>query len=298
MGFLTPYNNGSWLQCYDPYDILWEANPEICALAYADKEKILSPELMPYIALFRRLQSDEKINLTREMTQRLAIKADVVKQKIVGTTLQNLETLTQNGLTTREQIRADTRKNESNNILTATLAEVEALRYSEMMKYETKLKIAEDYVAGQRYISDNELEAVACEMNAIKDALICTEQIRAGTLARKIDAQLIERTKTMEYNYLAKIAEAETLRARDRLQQNTEITNNYITQRTMILKALVDLEIENARQKCMTDAEAYKTLCSIMHDCAEILKSKADAREIIIVSTLPSGQLTLEIKVK
>lgn len=73
----------SELQAHHPLDVLHRVNPEIASLAYADNSGVMSPEVRPYVALFRKLQSDEKIALIESVTRKYGYDAQITINRIV-----------------------------------------------------------------------------------------------------------------------------------------------------------------------------------------------------------------------
>jgi len=69
-------DHDSIIESVSPLDVLYHENPEVASLVYANKHNLLSPDILPYIANYRAMQHEEKLQCMREITNRLGIEAD------------------------------------------------------------------------------------------------------------------------------------------------------------------------------------------------------------------------------
>lgn len=233
------FSGGSEIQLYNPLDVLFTVNPEIGALAYAHKERVLTPELMPLLANFRQMQRDERITFLREMTQRMGIEAHEREiSKIVDGDVHKTK-LVEQGLTTRSSIEAN--------------AAIDIQR----LKYSSHAKMVNDYVQGQRYISDNECKARMLEAKSIADTLQMVARIRRGEVETTSKHRLEQAVTIAALETRSALEQAEILRKRD-----TELA--YIHQQTALALSSIHLGAEKARAQGIIGVECYKTIAEAL----------------------------------
>lgn len=221
MSELTEYQSPGALrtadmQNYHPLDVLWHINPEVASIAYANKEKWLSPEIAPYLALFRKCQADEKIAVVRSIVDKLAIESDERKNELIVHTRERMGRFETEGAITQESIKAraviDVQQIASQAGIETELIKSESALQVQKLKYEAGRIFLEKNAETQKYLSDNEVRAIRIETDALRDVVLSAEQIRADAQNRATEASLIEKIKTAEYSYLARLKEAEAAR--------------------------------------------------------------------------------------
>ncbi len=290
-------------QCAHPLDALYKINPEIASLAYANKEQWLTPEVLPAIGLFRKMQRDEKIATIAAIVNALGIESEERKYELLMHT--NLDIERMGNETERRSIDSEEKKHERSMSTLEQITELQEAGSTERtgmitntaleiqkLKYETDVKIVEQNMTGQRYLSDNELKATYIEAQALGDIIAFTEQTQAETQRRAIDAKLKERIIEAECEYLARIKEAESLRQIECHRDNSKTIQHYIDAQAEIMHAAITGEIQRdnntaaivqtylTEQSKIIQAER-RTHEQMTKECADLLKSK-DCRKVKI----------------
>lgn len=271
----------------DPLDLLWRMNPEIGSLAYAHRGELLSNDLLPYVAHFRSLQSDEKIALLRAMTERAGIDADERKHNygVNATERMNslnvssrgkIATITQEGLTRRQQIVAQ-------NMLDL-----------QKTKYEAKYRIVQANIGSQKYISDNELEAVRVEAEAIAGAIEFSTQMQRDAMLGASQMDMETRIKEAEFSYLSKLVEAERIREATLVKGRVEVIEAYLSAQGEILRASAIGEAMVAQAQANIDVASYKALAEFAKSGAKLLGERG-CKRVKLKGSTPNGPISLEI---
>ncbi|MBI2666723.1 hypothetical protein HYX13_03870 [Candidatus Woesearchaeota archaeon] len=303
---------GSIDQYAHPLDALNRINPELASLALANKEQWLTPEVLPAIALFRKMQRDEKIATLNAIVNTLGIESEERKHGVSMHTAENLGRMRYD--VDKQRIESDERKQGVSvhaQTQMVNLQETELTERTEIMannalelqkvKYEANVEIVKQEMSERRYLSDNELKAIHIENQALKDMIIFTEQIRADTQRRGMDARLKEKVAIAEYHYLTKIKEAEELRNICESQNNAAITQtNLMLQAKIMREALLaavqqdsnrvslveryitekgKLIVAKIQAATFSEQTANKTLEAMTKECAEVLKT-TDAKSV------------------
>ncbi|MCD4771239.1 hypothetical protein K8R30_02355 [archaeon] len=223
--------NGSELQVSHPLDVLYKINPEIASLAYADSSGVMSPGIRPYVALFRKLQSDEKIALIDGMVRKYGFDAQI-----------EINRESENGMTQRGI-------NEGKNLV--NLAK---------LKYEFGRAVVKDHIDGQKYLSDNELAGVRLESEAQVECVRLTETLRSET-SRQLSRDKLEGIiRSSELKYAGLIRQAEIARGMGRDNNRKEIAIAYIKGQVSINRAMIEFYIEEVKMKAVVESAYYETM--------------------------------------
>lgn len=246
---------GSELQTYHPLDLLHQINPEIATLAYADNSGIISPEILPYIALFRKLQSDEKIELIRGMTQRYGYDAQITINRD-----------NEDGMIMRTRLREDgmTERGINGGQTLVDLAK---------LKYDFGRAVVADHVDGQKYLSDNELMGLRYETEAQVECVRLSETLRAETAQQLSRNELEGIIVASERNYAGLIRQAEIARGMGKDTNQKEITIAYIEGQVGINRAMIEFHIEEQRTMAVIGSAYYDTMKGIGDAGIEFLKT-------------------------
>ncbi|MFH0701076.1 MAG: hypothetical protein V2A62_01425 [Candidatus Woesearchaeota archaeon] len=287
------------LQMDHPLDVLYRVNPEIASLAYANRENWLTPEIMPQIAQFREYQMHEKIALLDFIVERSAIDSNERIQMEAQRTMEAIAQIEQDGAVRVETIRTDgmveaqrirynsetemvriqsraavdIRKIECDTDTTISLAALDVQK----MKYEIDVKMMQEHIAGQRYLSDNQLKATCIEAEALRDAIIFSETARAMSEDKKTEAQLRQAIHQAETTFMARMYEAEMMRQDHHDERIARITETYIITQGQIMRDSILAKIEATRIKGEAEKESYRTIESIARSALELSDSKRTA---------------------
>ncbi|MGV8151588.1 MAG: hypothetical protein ACP5OG_00770 [Candidatus Nanoarchaeia archaeon] len=232
------YNRGIILSSESPYDALYRINPELATIAYAHKSEILTPEIMPYIMRFRELQSGEKISLMNNMVKKhwIGKHSENIKYSVDGQVKQT--TLIQNGLNFRTEISEKERTNREgivqNGLTKREEIKIKGMQSMELLRLETYSKALNDYMNGQKYISDNNVKSVQIQAEAYRDAIINREQINADMQRGISQDRLEEKIKTATIEFATKIKLAEIARGSFRNECATKLAQTYIESQTRL----------------------------------------------------------------
>ncbi len=232
----------SELQASHPLDVLHRINPEISSLAYADNAGIISPEIRPYVALFRKLQSDEKIALIEGMTRKYGFDAQVTINRDSESGMNYRVDARERGMTERGV-------NEGK-----TLVDLAKL------KYDFGRAVVSDHIEGNKYISDNELEAVRYESAAALESVRLSETLRAESAIQISSNELMGIIRSSEIKHNGLIRQAEIARGRGRDSNRKDITVAYIENQAMINRAMIEFHIEEVKALARVKEAYFETM--------------------------------------
>lgn len=266
------------LNSSSPIEALYRINPEIAALAYADKKNILSPKMIPAIVKFREYQSNEKIAIVNALVIKYGMDkfSEVAKYRVDGQVDMNRTSeehatrrtglredgltkrlnLHENGLTERtsiEQLQQTERE----------LAKMDAYKDMHRIEYEARVKMMEMQTQGQIKISENQLRATYAQAEAHRDAIISTERIRADAKKGIAKSKLEARLKEAGIKFATKIREAELLTQREAHSNRSRVAETYLRLQTQLylenLQKSTALEIRKAELSSKNYAAKQQT---------------------------------------
>lgn len=248
------------IEWYSPIDVLYFVNPELGSLAYANKSKILTPELIPLITNFRELQHIEKKELMKNILCKLAIESE--EKKVIAALENESQIISsiQDNVTTRQRIITSGQNYRSDNQVKMVDIQAKNALEFQKLKYSTDARIVNDYIDGEKYISDNEYNARRIEAIARRDALIFEDRMRTSQIKRISKDQLED--KLAYYNSEIKRAEI----ARDK-----EIQLKYIENETMLQSLNFQTEIERARILGELTTKTYDVLTQVIIEGTKVL---------------------------
>lgn len=258
----------SELSSSHPLDLLYRVNSEIASLAYADKSGVMNPGVRPYVALFRKLQSDEKIALIEGMTRKYGFDAHITINRD-----------TQNATTEREIIK-------SKNLV--DLAK---------LKYDFGRAVVSDHIEGQKYLSDNELRAVRLESEAQVECVRLTETLRADTSRQLSRDKLEEIIRSSEMKYASLIRQAEIERGMNRDGNRKEIAMAYIREQAKINRAMIEFHIAEVQAKARIGEAYYKSMGEIEKEGIRFLQETGRNR-FSFRGSGDIGELNIDIEVE
>lgn len=298
-----------------PLDALYDLNPEIATLAYAHREKLLSPQILPYVARFRELQSDERIATIGALVEKLKIEtgAEVAKYGVDGQV--EMTRLSEDGLTTRtgivqdgltkrtkmeSEVKFDYQKKMHELGMHHLDSQVEMTRFSEdgltrreeirmnglrdlqKLKYDANVRMLQSHIDGQKYLSDNQLKATHVEAEAYKQAMQTRESIRAETERRVSKDRLEEKIKTAAIEFVGKIREAEIMRESNRTKVMSEVTQVYIEKQAELYLATIESELRTEAMQGEIEKERIKAGTERYSSFQETIRNVIDnAAEIL-----------------
>ncbi|MDD3175744.1 MAG: hypothetical protein PHU51_04670 [Candidatus Nanoarchaeia archaeon] len=291
-----------------PLDVLYTINPEIGSLAYANEYNLIPADLRPYIAHFRALQSEEKISLLHEITNRLALESDERKHFVGEETRRRIVELEQNGAISIETIKnkavvkvssIDKEKQISienirgNKEITSEMIRAQGAYAIQKMKYETNLAIIKDQEQTKKYLADNQINAIEKENEAYKYYFDKKIQLESQKVESNFQNQVME----IEHNYLIKLKEAEIIRDVRRYEIRTDIINTYLF--TQALLAREGLLMEFYKQKIQSDEKISEnqSLSSMVNETLKVIKKK-NLKKISVNGQTPSGKFNIDVEVK
>lgn len=247
----------------NPFDALYGVNPELGAVAYANREGLLSSEIMPSIANFRQSQAHERVALIQGLVDKY--RADVMERvsnyQVDGQV--DMTEITQRGMTTRTRI-------EDSGLTQRTQMQLDALEKTEALKYEANVKMLKDQINGQKYISDNELKARHIEAKAIEKAMIKRTEIVAQAQKRISKDGLEEAVRTAAIDYAKEVRTATIDYARE--VQKAEIERGAIQDKNRA--QVVETYVKAQTALCLA---AYQMYFSIIEVRARLSEKEQDA---------------------
>jgi len=279
MGEILPFRIDQNVSCYDPIDAMWMINPEIASLAYANRNDLLKPEILPYVARFRELQTVEKLGVLNYLTENSRIELNERVNKVISRTQENIARLQESGAIERSKIEGQ------------TLIDVSKL------KYESRVRIVNAQMECQRYLSDNQLRATHIEAQALRDSIISSERIRAIARMKESSDNLEGVIKTAEFNYLSRFSEAEALRAIEDQRITADVVSAYLSVQGELYRSFMNYQIQIGKLKSQERSETFRGLAKMTKSVCVLLAEK-DAREVSIDAETPSGPIKLSVRLK
>jgi len=279
MSEIIPFKIDHNVSRYDPIDALWRINPEIASLAYANRNGLLKPEILPYVARFRELQTTEKLGLLSYFTENSRIESNERINGVISRTQENIVRLKEGGAIERTKIEGQ------------TLIDVSKL------KYESRVRIVNAQMEGQRYLSDNQLRATHIEAQALRDSIISSERIRAIARMKESSDNLEGIIKTAEFNYLSRFNEAENLRATEDQRITADVVAAYLSVQGELYRDFMNYQIQIGKLKSRELGKTYEGLAKMTKSVCALLAQK-DAREVSIDAETPSGPIKLNVRLK
>ena len=313
-----------------PFEALASINPELAAVAYAHRDGLIRPEVLPYLTRFRELQSDEKIAIVKAMTLRYMADSEVRKEEIVqtGKTRRTeikgdvTKYLSDNelkstkvreaGLTIRKGMDCDARIYEAGAVRDASIHEsseetervrrkAEALEYVQKLNYEVSVRAIEAHLEGQKYLSDNQIKGLHIEATARLRAIKFTEQIRAETARGISRDKLEEKIKLAAIDYAKGIRAAEIERNKTLHTNNSKIAEVYIENETKLMlegiyaqREIEILKLTIERDNLKTKAEVYKNYQETLREVIKVFENLAKGRKSATLSVESvDGPITL-----
>lgn len=276
------------VELYDPMDVMYHNNPELGSLVYANRAGLLDDKILPYIAGFRKLQHDEKLALMDHITQRMEIASAEERDKYRVDGQIRFKDLHENGMTRRVTLQ-------EGGLTERAKIQANSIRDIQKTKYEIKRQIVKDYVEGQKYISDNECMATKLEAEALRDAIMFTEGIRADVSVRVSEHNLIGRVREAEIQYAARIKEAEALRDAKISEHRSNVAMEYIRAQCFVMREMI--QFRAAKLQCETDMTnaSYRSIVEIARNAMETLK--ATGRNGISIDGLTDhGNINLDVR--
>jgi hypothetical protein len=263
---------GTDIRMYDPFDVLYHINSEIASLAYAHKAEILTPEILPYVAHFRSLQSNEKIALLGAMVDKLGIESNE-RIALMGeiTTRYGIDSderkhnRSEDGLNFRTRIQAQTLDGicarEQAGMTEREIIHANSAYDLQKIKYEARRLIVENQGNVQKYLSDNEVKATQIEAEALAGAIRFSAEARRDGELGKANA----RVREAEIAYASGIARAEKMRDIASINQRGQITKAYIEAQAGIMRASVTGEAQ-------VNSASYRALETGFQESARVLR--------------------------
>lgn len=258
---LSSFNGGH------PLDVLWDISPEIASIAYAHREGLLSPEILPAIVGFRECHAQEKIATLRAIVDRLAIDADERKTHIIAQTRERIGQLEYEAGITRASMASDaqiqsTVIHETANVRREQLRSNTALEVQKL-KYETNRYAIEQNEQTQRYLSDNQVRALHTEAVALRDIIVFIETNRNALRAKELDAQMKAKAMAAQMQYLTKLAEAESYRTVQQHHDRASVTREYLRTQAIINRSAIEFEIAKTEASALSEQASYRALTDI-----------------------------------
>ena len=251
----NPTLTRSAIEQYDPVDALWSMNPELATLAYAHRNKWLTPDVLPAIVKFRGMQSDEKMGLLQAIVDKCSIESDERKNMVNSVSAQNIVASMQAGETARESMRTE--------------AALEAQR----LKYEVRWHLINQQFEGAKHLSDNELKAVAIEAHAIYETITESEKIKAYAQVAEKHLEVQQRIQSIEIAYVAKMKEAELVRAATTPKFASEIVVEYLRMQAEMMRYAIEANLCESRERSSFEQSIYRAFADTARSLADVLKS-------------------------
>lgn len=268
------FRGESVIEQYDAGDLWFYQNPELASFAYAYRDRLIRPEILPTFSKFRELQAAEKISFGEQLTQRIIsadqraiqffeVESDVEKQRLATNSLEEVTREVQSGLTRRE------------------LAKIDGALKTQMMKYDWRKQVVDAHLQGQKYLSDNELEATRIEAEAIGTAIMFTVAAQRDVRLGVAHSNLLARSQEAQYEYLTKIAEAESIRGISVDNNNARIIEQYLQSQVEIFRISMMLEIAREHSISQFKIESQKTAQVAIAEASRILSITKKTRAIV-----------------
>ncbi|MDP3986644.1 MAG: hypothetical protein Q8P81_00255 [Nanoarchaeota archaeon] len=275
---LARFNDVS-LQSSTPFESLYRVDPSMVTTAYARRNRLLTPQFLPYVEGYRDLEPNERVALTRALVEMHRMKSsgevarfetdgkvrmvhthetnETGRVKIRETNETARTNTTQRGLTVRTELSEQGLTRRKQIELQGSLA-------LQKIEYEARVQMVKDHIDGQKYLSDNRLKAVYAEAEAFRYAIETRERLRADVEKSVSRDRLEERVKVATAEFAAKIKQAETHRGILQDRNLMEMASQYLQNRTQLyLDALrmetelgiADRKLEERRLELMADSQ-------------------------------------------
>jgi hypothetical protein len=268
---------------YHPVDLMTHINPEIGSLAYALYDKVVTKEDLMVLANWRQMQSDERINYTNNLTERIKIASDERKVGRVADMHENMNRDSENGMTTRnsESERGMTNRagmefdayksmnrDSQNGMTTRVEIEAKALVDAQKLKCVMNVELAKAYQAGKIHMSDNNYRATVAEAKAYSDAVVATKRLESDTAQHISDNEFKSRFHDIERNYLIKLKEAEEMRAGIQIRADADLQIAYFRQQAQIMRATLLYKTEKVKAEAQVRIAEQGALSDIVRSAA------------------------------
>lgn len=284
---------------YSAFDALASVNPEIAAITYANRAGILQPEVMPLIANFRTCQRDERIAALGAIVEHARIGADERMNLVINRTKERITGLQETGKIRRIELReagatARTALHETG-LTRRTELECSAAMLISRLKYETDVQIVREQSSTRRYISDNQLKATYIEATALRDSIIATERFRAITKMKESGDRLAEAIRKSEMDYLARIKEAEELRARDYEKDASGVVEAYLMVQAQTHRNMLRYQLHLARLRLGETKATYEGTAQIAGYLTDVLKARPNTKSASLTAKTLAGDIQVRI---
>ena len=278
------------LVAYDSLDVLAHINPEIASLVYANKSGILTPEILPYMARFRELQTVEKLGLLDHIAECSRIDADERKNQVVQVTKLGITKLREDGKTTRTFMH-ESGETERTGLMCRAAVDINKL------KYEANVRIIQEQMSGARYISDNQLEATHVQAEALKYSIVRGEEIKAMARIKESQNNLAGIVKKAEFEYLARLGEAEALRAIGDQRMTAQIVARYLSVQASMYQQYLAHQLKKAEFVQRNTEAIYGNVADIVRSACQTLSDNGN-KKLTISGELPNGPIKLEFNLE
>ena len=298
------------ISSYNAFDALASINPEIAAVAHANRAGILQPKVMPLLANFRGCQRDERIATLGAIVEHARIGADERMNLVINQTQERIVGLQEGGKTTRTGLREYgatkrtelhetglTRRTElqEDGTTERTGLECNAAMHISRLKYEADVQIVREQVSGQRYISDNQLKATYIEATALRDSIMATERFRAMAKMKESGDRLTEAVRKAEIEYLTKIRQAEELRATEYEHRTSEVIEAYLMVQAHMHRNMIMYQLQIARLRLGETKATYSGVEKITQHLTDVLKQRQDVRSATMKANTLAGPIEVRI---
>jgi len=267
---IIPFGEERGISAYNAFDALAQTNPEIAALAWANRDGVLRTEIMPHITRFRELKTTDRANLLSYMADVIRTNANVEMNYDNNRTALGITKLREDGENDRTRIQdkgetsraiiheaGATRRVElqEHGATARTDIECRAAVSINKMKYEAARIAIEEQGRTQRYLSDNQLKATYIEAQALQKAL----KIQALVELSKSRDQKMAIIKKAEFEYLAKVKEAELLRASEDQRISGDVAKAYLAVQSRMYKLYLEHEFGVQQMRAEIDKQVHKS---------------------------------------
>jgi len=294
-------------------DIMYDVNPEIASLIYADGEGMISPENRPLVAGFRKLQSDEQIAFIEGMTKKYGYDTmyDMNQDSEDGKDYR--AELEENGKDYRTEIMLDSAdyraELEEDGMYDRTKLMEDGMTIRQVnngknlldlakLKYDFGQKVLEDHLGTERYLSDNELKAVRFEALAQAKSIKLIHTLQSNTAKQLSKDKLEGIIQTSEIESVRLIRQAEELRGMGQDANRKDITVAYIKEQAGINRALIKAHIAEGNSNAKMVSAYYGAVKQIGSKVGTALIKSNDKKKIKIRSKGEHGNLNLDIEVE
>lgn len=289
----SPHGTIDLTQVHHPIDALHWTNPEIGSLVYANHNKFVDPELHPVILGFRGFQSHEKIGGMRSIVKKFGLDSMERRHYRTEDRIERVHSIDQQGMTDREQIRADATIAGHNAQYKSAQAMADAYTAfareqgltgrqvaqchldAEKAKYWSERHIAEGEYNRDIHLSDNNLEALTLGIKARRETILGVEEIRADVLRGMSDNETEARMKELDLHYATELKKAEEIRIGQeilaqsqvniaRIQQDGQRELAYIAQEGANIRATMALQMKQLEEEGKIVVASYHLLGKLL----------------------------------